>query len=156
MTEDQKVYLSQEKFDALSQELTNLKEEKVPAIAKKIDSAKQMGDLSENAEYHAAREELAWVQSRVKELNYILDNSEIISGDKPSGDVVTIGSKIEVEINGDKREYKIVGAQEAEPLARKISNESPLGQAFLGKSKGERVEVRVPSGIQTYKIISIN
>ncbi len=156
MSEEQKTYLSQEKFDSLTKELSNIKEELIPTIAKRIDSAKQMGDLSENAEYHAAREEMAWAQSRIKELNYILDNSEIISSDNTSGEFVSIGSKIEVEVNGQKREYIIVGAQEADPLARKISNESPLGKAFLGKAKGDRVDVEVPSGIQSYKIISIN
>ena len=74
------------KYDSLKKELASLKEDKIPAIAKKIDSAKQMGDLSENAEYHAAREEMAWTQSRVKELNYILDNCEIIKeGGKSTG-----------------------------------------------------------------------
>ncbi|MDP2685468.1 MAG: transcription elongation factor GreA [bacterium] len=156
MNDGQPGYLSQEKFDSLSAELANIKEEKIPSIAKKIDSAKQMGDLSENAEYHAAREEMAWAQSRVKELNYILDNYEIVSDTQKSNEIISIGSKIEVKINDQKREYIIVGAQEADPIARKISNESPLGQAFIGKSKGDTVDVRVPAGIQTYKIININ
>ncbi|OGH78175.1 MAG: hypothetical protein A2469_04150 [Candidatus Magasanikbacteria bacterium RIFOXYC2_FULL_40_16] len=157
MTDEQRTYLSQEKFDALTKELSKIKEEEIPKIAKRIDSAKQMGDLSENAEYHAAREEMAWIQSRVKELNYILSNSEIISdAGKSNQDFVSIGSKIEVKIDGQTREYTIVGVQEADPLSRKISNESPLGRAFLGKSKGDQVEVKVPAGIQIYKIISIN
>ena len=100
---------------------------------------------------------MAWIQSRVKELNYILSNSEIISdAGKSNQDFVSIGSKIEVKIDGQTREYTIVGVQEADPLSRKISNESPLGRAFLGKSKGDQVEVKVPAGIQIYKIISIN
>ena len=132
-----------------------LKEEKIPAIAKKIDSAKQMGDLSENAEYHAAREEMAWTQSRVKEINMILGNAEIISAEKKGAGSVSIGSKVIVEVNGAKKEYFIVGAQEADPLTRKISNESPLGQAFLGKKIGDKVQVEVPAGVQTYKIIEI-
>lgn len=153
---DQKIeYLSQNKYDELKKELAFLKEEKIPAIAKKIDSAKQMGDLSENAEYHAAREEMAWTQSRVKEINWIFSNAEIIPEGKKGTGAVSIGSKVTVEVNGLKKEYFIVGAQEADPLTRKISNESPLGQSFLGKTKGDNVQVKVPSGVQIYKIIDI-
>lgn len=155
MTEEKTQYLSQNKYDELKKELTFLKEEKIPIIAKKIDSAKQMGDLSENAEYHAAREEMAWAQSRVQEINGILSNAEIISAEKKDNGAVSIGSRVIVEINGVKKEYFIVGAQEADPLTRKISNESPLGQSFLGKIKGDKVQVKVPAGVQTYKIIDI-
>lgn len=155
MTEEKTQYLSQNKYDELKKELQFLKEEKIPSIAKKIDSAKQMGDLSENAEYHAAREEMAWTQSRVQEINGILGNAEIISSEKKSAESVSIGSKVTVEVNGLKKEYFIVGAQEADPITRKISNESPLGQSFLGKSKGDSVQVKVPAGMQTYKIIEI-
>lgn len=155
MTDEKIEYLSQNKYDELKKELASLKEEKIPSIAKKIDSAKQMGDLSENAEYHAAREEMAWTQSRVKEINGILGNAEIISSDNKAAGSVSIGSKVIVEVNGTKKEYYIVGAQEADPLTRKISNESPLGQSFLGKTKGDKVQVKVPAGIQTYKIIDI-
>lgn len=153
--EEKKQYLTQTKHDELKKELAYLKEEKIMHIAKKIDSAKQMGDLSENAEYHAAREEMAWTQSRAKELEQILNTAEIISTEGGKGNTVTIGSKIEVQLNDINKTYTIVGAQEADPLARKISNESPLGQAFLGRSKGDTIQVKVPSGIQVYKIIDI-
>ena len=155
MTDEKIQYLSQNKYDELKKELAFLKEEKVPSIAKKIDSAKQMGDLSENAEYQAAREEMAWTQSRVKEINGIFSNAEIISTDKKNVNSVSIGSKVIVEVNGVKKEYFIVGAQEADPLTRKISNESPLGQSFLGKKVGDKAQVKVPAGEQTYKIIEI-
>lgn len=122
MTDEKIQYLSQNKYDELKKELVLLKEEKIPAIAKKIDSAKQMGDLSENAEYHAAREEMAWTQSRVKEIKGIFSNAEIISAEKKDINSVSIGSKVIVEVNGLKKEYFIVGAQEADPLIRKISN----------------------------------
>lgn len=153
--DEKKQYLTQSKFDELKKELAYLKEEKIMNIAKKIDSAKQMGDLSENAEYHAAREEMAWTQSRAKELDQILSTVEIISTEGGVGNTVNIGSKIDVEVNGATKTYTIVGAQEAEPLARKISNESPLGQAFLGRSKGDTIQVKVPSGVQVYKITDI-
>ena len=149
-------YLTQKKFDTLKAEAKELKNQTIPAIAKRIDSAKQMGDLSENAEYHAAREEMAWAQSRLKELGRILDNAEIISIENKSKDIVDIGSKVVVNINNKEREYTIVGAQEADPAERKISNESPLGRAFLGRTRGESVQVEVPSGVQVCKIVSIN
>ena len=154
MMDEKTQYLTQNKYNDLKKELAFLKEDKIPTIAKKIDSAKQMGDLSENAEYHAAREEMAWTQSRVKEIEGIFGVAEIIEI-KNNKEIVSIGSKVIVLVNDLEKEYTIVGAQEADPLSRKISNESPLGRAFLGKSKGNLVQVTVPAGVQTYKIINI-
>ena len=154
MTNDNTQYVSEEKKLELETELLELKEKIIPAIAKRIDEAKQLGDLSENAEYHAAREEMAWAQSRIKELSHILDNAEIIT--KSSGKNINLGSKIVVEVNGKEKNYTIVGAQEANPIEGKISNESPLGEAFMGRKKGDKIEVVVPSGTQTYKIIAVN
>ena len=154
MMDEKTQYLTQNKYNDLKKELAFLKEDKIPTIAKKIDSAKQMGDLSENAEYHAAREEMAWTQSRVKEIERIFGVAEIIEI-KNNKEIVSIGSKVIVLVNDIEKEYTIVGAQEADPLSRKISNESPLGRAFLGKLKGDSVQVTVPAGIQTYKIINI-
>jgi len=148
-------YMSQEKIEALQIELKELKEAKSPQLRKRIDEARQMGDLSENAEYHNAREELAWVQSRISQINGILDNAEVISGNNDSKGIVSIGSTISVKVNHKEKEYTIVGAQEANPLEGKISNESPLGKAFLGKSKGDKIEVEVPAGIQEYKITKV-
>lgn len=150
---DSTQYLSADKQAELKAELKTLREVKIPTTAQRIDEARQMGDLSENAEYHAAREEMAWAQSRAKELDNILDNAQIITTSKRSG--VQIGSTIIVKVKDKERTYTIVGAQEAEPAAGRISNESPLGQAFLGKAEGESVEVEVPAGLQTYTIIAI-
>lgn len=144
-------YLSAEKFKKLQEELKQLKEEKIPTIAKRIDDARQMGDLSENAEYHAAREEMSWTQSRVLELEYILQNAQIIRDDV-HGSTIALGSTFSVEVNDKKKEFTLVGGQEADPANGKISNDSPLGQAFLGKKKGDTVEVKVPAGILKYKI----
>ena len=149
-------YMSQDKRSNLEIELKDLQEIKAVALRKRIDEARQMGDLSENAEYHAAREELAWVQSRILEIKNILDNAEIISSNSKKTDSVQIGSKILVKINDKEKEYQIVGAQEADPLNGKISNESPLGSSFLGKEKGDQIEVEVPAGIQKYKILKIS
>ena len=154
MTTDAVQYLSAEKLHKLQEELKKLKDEKIPLIAKRIDDARQMGDLSENAEYHAAREEMSWAQSRVQELDYILQNVEIISDDI-HGNIIQIGSTFTVEVNDKKKDFTIVGAQEADPVQGKISNESPIGQAFLGKKKGDKVEVKIPAGVQAYKILKV-
>lgn len=158
MSNDELQYLSHDKLRKLEEELRELKETKIPQTAKRIDEARQMGDLSENAEYHAAREEMSWLRSREKELVFIIDNSQIIEEDdkKRSATVVSVGSTIEVKVNDKKKSYRIVGAQEADPASGSISNESPLGQAFLGKGEGDKVEVRVPAGTQIYKIIEIH
>ena len=150
-------YMTEEKIQKLKTELKDLKEQKIPSLARRIDDARQMGDLSENAEYHAAREDMAWAQTRVKELEYLIDNAEIISttGSGKKNEV-TIGSRIVVSNKGKKKEYTIVGAQEANPIDGKISNESPLGSAFLGHKKGEKIQVELPSGRQEFKIEEVS
>jgi len=153
---DETQFITKEKQDELQEELRTLKEKTIPEIADRIDEARQMGDLSENAEYHAAREQMAWSQSRVKEVDFILQHAEIISKTKGSADEVSLGTTITVSVNKKEREYTIVGAQEADPLAGKISNESPLGDAFMGKKKGDKVDVEVPAGVQTYTIVRID
>lgn len=155
MSEEQIQYLTQDKFEELKNELKVLQEEKIPGLAKRIDDARQMGDLSENAEYHQAREDLAWAQSRVSQIKQILDSAQIIN-DNNSSVLINVGSSIVVENEGKKKEYTIVGAQEADPVAGKISNESPLGSAFLGKKKGDKVVVKLPAGEKEFKIISVN
>jgi len=148
---DDTQYLSLHKLEELKAELRLLKEQKIPDLAKRIDEAKQLGDLSENAEYHQAREDMSWAQSRAKEIEHILSNVQIVS-DTGSGDVISIGSTILVGVNDKEKKFTIVGAQEANPLTGKISNESPLGAAFMGKKKGDKVHVQVPAGVQTYII----
>lgn len=147
-------YLSLDKQKELVEELKDLRLIKLPELARRIDDARQLGDLSENAEYHAAREEMSWTQSRMKQIEYILDNAEIIE-EGGTGDLIGLGSTILVEFNGVKRELSVVGAQEADPMAGRISNESPLGKAFMGHKKGDKIEVQVPAGVQVYKIIQV-
>ncbi len=149
-------YMTQQKLDELKAEKNELKSTKIPAIAQRIDDARQMGDLSENAEYHSARDEMAWAQTRIKEVARLIDNAEIIQSSIDGR--VNIGStiKVKIKVNKQEKEYTIVGAQEADPLSGKISNESPLGSAFLGKKKGDKVDVELPAGVQTYKIIAVN
>lgn len=149
-------YISQEKYEALKQELSHLKIETIPGIAKRIDEARQMGDLSENAEYHSAREEMSWARTREKELSAILDNVSVIDSSVHIGtDSISLGSKVLVDHNGIQKKFTIVGAQEANPAEGNISNESPLGLAFLGHAMGDEVEVKTPAGLQLYRIIDI-
>ncbi len=147
-------YLSQEKFDQLKEELQTIQKTEMPATAVRIDEAKQMGDLKENAEYHAARERMGWLAGRVREIEAILANAEIMET-STGGDLVRIGSTVVVEVNGKERTYTIVGAQEADPLEGKISNESPIGEALLGAKQGEQIEVELPAGMQTYIVQKI-
>jgi transcription elongation factor GreA len=155
MSDTKTQYLSREKREELDNELKELKEIKIPAIAKRIDEAKQMGDLSENAEYHAAREDMAWAQSRAKEVEHVLSNAEVIEIRPNFSGIADIGSTVLVKVSGAEKEFTIVGPQEAAPLKGKISNESPLGQAFLGKKIGDIVEVEIPAGNRQYEIIEV-
>lgn len=147
-------YLSAESLSDLKIEYENLKNHKIPEIAKHIDEAKQQGDLSENAEYHQAREDMSWAQGKLKKIEQIINNSQIIVNKKTG--VVSVGSKILVQINGLKKTYSIVGPQEIDPAKGLISNESPLGEAFLGHGVGDNVEVNVPSGKMTFQILEVN
>jgi transcription elongation factor GreA len=151
---DKTQYLTQASLESLQTELEQLKNVKIPEIANKIDEAKQQGDLSENAEYHSAKEDMAWAQGRFMELENLLSNAVVI-GSETKGEGVSVGQTVVVEVGGKTKEYTIVGPQEADPFAGKISNESPLGQAFLGRSKGDEVEVQTPAGKQVYAIMSI-
>jgi transcription elongation factor GreA len=146
-------YLSPEALEKLRQELHELKTVRRRETATKIENAKDLGDLSENAEYHSAKDELAFIEGRVREIEEILKNVEIIQAG-PS-EIIRVGSTIQVECRGALKTYKIVGSNEADPLQGMISNESPLGNAFLGHEKGDRVEVSTPAGLQIYLIQSI-
>ena len=155
MTEDTIQYVTQKGLEDLQAELVDIKDNKIPEIAKKIDDAKQLGDLSENAEYHAAKEEMGWIQRRAIELQYILDNTQVITKGKDNG-IVDLGSTVKFVTNtGKEKEYTIVGPQEADPLSGKISNESPIGKSFLGAKSGEKIKVETPAGITQYTIIEI-
>ncbi len=136
----------------LEQELLELNERR-GEIAEKIAAARDYGDLSENAEYDAAREEQGIVETRVLEIENILQNHEIIKPVKSNG-TVRVGSTVELE-NGKKVTYQIVGPVEADPLDGKISNESPIGSALMGKKKGEEVVITTPKGETTYTITDI-
>lgn len=148
-------YLSPERLEALKQELNELKTAKRIEVAERLKRAKELGDLSENSEYFEAREEQAQVESRIFEVEDIIKNASLISK-ITSRTKVEVGSTIDVTKDGAKMTFTIVGSNEAEPEAGKISNESPLGSAFLGHEPGESVKVKTPKGEMTYKIVKID
>lgn len=136
----------------LENELSELKSRR-SEIAEKIANARDYGDLSENAEYDAAREEQAQLESRVAELEEILQNADIIKPAKANGKV-QVGSTVELK-NGKVVKYQIVGPVEADPLEGKISNESPIGAALMGKKEGDKVTIETPKGSVSYTVVSI-
>jgi transcription elongation factor GreA len=154
MAADKLTYISQEGVDKLKAEMEMLKTVKRPEIVERISAAKALGDLSENAEYHDAKEALAIVQGRIYEITELLKNVFLIDASKAGG-VIQIGSTVNVTVNGKNRVYKIVGVNEADPVNGLISNESPLGNAFLGQKEGESVTVQTPGGTTTYVIASV-
>ncbi|MFZ6014810.1 MAG: transcription elongation factor GreA [Patescibacteria group bacterium] len=147
-------YFSKEGLEKLKEELHDLKFNRVRETSEKIESAKALGDLKENAEYHSAKDEMGFIQGRIREIEEILKNVQIIE-EQSGGDVVRIGSTIEVDSKTGPRVYKIVGSAEADPINGLISNESPMGKSFLGHKKGDDVEVQTPAGISVYTILDI-
>ncbi len=146
--------LTQGKYDELKQELITLRTVKEREIAEQIKEARSHGDLSENSEYDEAKNEQGKLYSRMAELENILDNAVIID-ESAMGKGVGIGVKVVLVCNGVEREYTIVGSQEANPRAGRLSDESPIGKAILGKHEGDEVTVETPSGAMNVKIINI-
>ena len=147
-------YLTQEKFDQFKKELDDLKTSKRTEIARQLEYAKSLGDLSENAEYHEARNAQAVVEDRIIHLENILKTASIVS--KHDTHSVTVGSLVTVEREGGaKKTITLVGSEESDASTGKISVRSPLGAAIVGKSKGEHVTFTTPSGSMTYKILKI-
>jgi len=151
------VFLTAEGLKRLEQELDELKTVKRREVAERIKQALAFGDISENSEYDEAKNEQAQLEERIAKLEMILRNAKLIDDENLSTDVVSIGSKVIVnDLEYDEEmEYTIVGSAEANPFEGKISNESPVGSALLGKKTGDIVEVHVPDGIIKYKIVSI-
>lgn len=148
-------YVSEEGLEKLKSELNYLKTTKRKDIAGRIATAKELGDLSENAEYSDAKEEQGLVESRILELEETLRHVELVKKPKKSTTVV-IGTSVEVKTNDNTFTFEIVGSNEADPGNGKISNESPLGSALLDKKVGDTVEVKAPSGLTQYTITKIS
>ena len=149
------IYITSEGLEKLKVELGELKNTKRKEIIERIEKAKELGDLSENAEYSQARDEQAFVEGRIAELDHILKNANVVSNNGNSNKV-QIGSHITAENDSGQKKFHIVGVNEVSPLEGKISNESPLGSAFIGKKVGDKVEIKTPKGMSKYKIINIS
>ncbi|MDD5071794.1 MAG: transcription elongation factor GreA [Patescibacteria group bacterium] len=147
--------ISQEGYDKLKKELDYLTNVRRKEIADRIEKAKELGDLSENAEYQDAKDEQAFNEGRVMEVTNLLKNLTIVEDKRTKKNEVVMGSKLTVKNSNGEKEYTIVSFNEADPLAGKISNESPLGVAFLGRKKGDKVKVNTPKGEVEYEIIKI-
>ena len=138
----------------LESELEELKKVKRPQIIERIRRAKDFGDLSENAEYEDARNEQSFVEGRIQELEYILKYAKVADNGK-SKDAISVGSIVSVNLDGEKLTYELVGSTEADPLSGKISVESPIGSALLGKKVGEKLTANTPSGPVTVKVLKV-
>lgn len=149
-------YLTKEKFQEIKKELEYLRGDKRREVAEHLEYAKRLGDLSENAEYHEAREEQAGVEDRINHLESVMKSAVIVDG--KHGDVVGIGDTVKVRKNGDGevKVYKIVGSEEADMAHGKVSNVSPLGSALIGKKKGDSFSFKTPKGVMSYILESID
>lgn len=147
-------YLTQEGVEKLKAELDKLVNQERQAVARSLKEAKEYGDLSENVEWESAKDRQAYIEGRIAEIEHILKHTSIIEAPKDSASV-SIGSTVHLEIEDGLQKYTIVGSTEANPQEGKISDESPIGQALIGKTKGDEVEITVPSGTMVYKITHI-
>ncbi|OGL61780.1 hypothetical protein A3E97_01930 [Candidatus Uhrbacteria bacterium RIFCSPHIGHO2_12_FULL_47_12] len=147
-------YLSKQGLEDLKAEhakrITQIRKE----IAEKISAAKELGDLSENFEYHEAKEQQGLNESRVVQLADMIRDAVIVN-ESTGGTSLGLGTTFVVEVNGAQKTYSLVGSNESDPMSGKISNESPIGLAFMGHEVGDLIEIQTPGGAMTYKIISI-
>lgn len=155
MANDKPTFLTPEGKVKLESELEWLTNTRRAEVAERIRQAKEEGDLRENAEYDDAKREQGFVEGRIKELEYLLKNAQLITS--TGGSVVSLGSTVTIVEDGYEEEetYTVVGATEADPKAGRISNESPLGKTLLGKKKGTKVKVDTPNGMITFKILKV-
>ena len=154
MNDRNTVKMTKEGLNTLKTELDELVGVKRPRLVERLSNARQQGDLTENSDYANAKEELEFLDGRILELENVLKNALVVSGSGKGGGV-SLGTKVTVKVNGDKHVYEIVGEWEADPANKKISHESPLGQALVGKKVGEKVDVEAPAGKLTYQVLAI-
>lgn len=149
-------YVSAEYLEKLKAELHNLKTVQRRELANRIEAAKALGDLSENAEYHEAKDALGFVEGRILEIEDLMKYAVIIEPEvAKAGSNVRVGSKVKVKVNGKEKMFDIVGSNEADPLSGKVSNESPIGMALIGSHVGDKVNVKTPTGTTAYEVIEI-
>ena len=147
------LYISKEGLEKMKEELHHLKTVRKFEVADRIEKAKELGDLRENADYHDAKEEAAAIASRIIELQDGLNRAVIIEA--KASDVVTMGCKVRIAANGKEKVVTIVGSTEANPIEGRISNESPMGMVLLGKAVGDTAEVKTPAGVIVYTVKEI-
>lgn len=155
MDNNKKIYLTKEGLAELKKEYDELVSVKRPDVLARVTQARNMGDLSENAEYVASREELTFIDGRIDELEIILKQAVVIRDAKTSNHAIKLGSTVTLHVNGRKEIFTVVGEWEADPENKKISHESPLGKVLLNKKVGDKVQVEAPAGKITYAIISV-
>jgi len=148
------VLLTEEGLKKLQDELKVLKEDRRHEVIERIQEAVSHGDLSENADYAQAKEEQSFIEGRIMEIEEMIKNAQIIAH-AANSNLVTIGSTVAVRVNGKDYKYTIVGANEANPAAGKISNESLVGRSLLGAKKGDKIPVQTPAGKQEYEVVNI-
>ncbi len=155
---EQEVILTREGLKQLEDELENLRTVKRAEVKERLKEAIALGDLSENSEYDDAKNEQAFMEGRILELEKMIRNAKVIDEDAHQEGTVTVGSLVKVkDIEFDEiNEYRLVGTVEADPMNNRISNESPVGRALLGRKKGEIVDVEVPAGIIKYEILEVS
>lgn len=149
-----KIQLTKQGYDDLQKEHQDLANNKKPQAVDRLQNARAMGDLSENSEYNAAKDELAFVEGRIREIDEILNQAEIVENKNVSNQV-QLGSSVTVEVNGKNELFQIVGEFEADPMNKKLSQNSPIGQALMDKKVGDLIEVNIPAGKVQYKILEI-
>lgn len=147
-------YITAEGLEKLKKQLIDIKI-KLKAVSLKIKEARDMGDLSENAEYHEAKNEQAFLMGKEQETEQKIKNAQIIKAGCKS-EVIQVGCTVEIEDDGEKMKYQIVGTDEADPISGRISVDSPIGSALIGHKKGDSVKVKTPAGISVCKILSVN
>lgn len=150
----QKIQLTKSGLETIKKELDELVNIKRPKIVERLSNARTQGDLTENSDYHNAKEELEFLDGRISEIEEVVKNCQIVSVSPKSGSIA-VGAKVTVKTNGSTHLFHIVGEWEADPIQKKISHTSPLGQALIGRRVGDKVEVEAPAGKITYEIISI-
>ena len=155
--EEKKNILTYAGLKKLEDELHDLKVNRRKEVTGKIKEAREQGDLSENAEYDAAKDEQRDIEARIEEIEKILKNAEVVVEDEVDLEAISVGCKVKVfDVEFDEEiEFKIVGSTEANSLEGKISNESPVGKALIGAGKGQTVQVEMPSGTMEYKVLEI-
>ncbi|OIN89893.1 transcription elongation factor GreA, partial [Candidatus Beckwithbacteria bacterium CG1_02_47_37] len=153
MTQD--FYVTSEGLKELKEELKVLVDVKRPELIDRVATARAHGDLSENSEYAAATQDLAFAEGRMEELEELIAKAQIIKSGKNANHIVKLGSKVVLKTNGKSQTFELVGEWEANPLEQKISHTSPLGRALLGKKMGEQVEIDAPAGRVKYHIVKV-